>query len=250
MLVAPSAAGRADLVNGYRWPVPTRISLGTILVATIDRAVAILPRVRWTRPAWGGSLAFTRNALASLDLPNTIGHVLTEDLPIGARAVKTGLRVLTRRAVRPPTPLAGNFRDGWRFARRQYQLIRLYRPRLWCFAAFVASTDLAARIALISNVPAWGAALPVIFVLACLGSTATEIRLAIGRKMGVTDGAAFRLAQHLLVWTILPAPMFHVSVIWGGAITSPVVWRHVRYVVDKSGKVIDVARRPHSDTPV
>lgn len=248
MLVAPLAAGRADLVNGYRWPVPTRISLGTALVAAIDRAIAVLPRVRWTRPAWGGSLAFTRNALAALDLPNTIANALTEDLPIGDRAARTGLRVLTRRAIRPPTPLAGNLRDGWRFARRQYQLIRLYRPGLWCFAAFVVTTDLAARIALLSNVLGWGAALPAILALACLGSTATEIRLAIGRKLGVTDGIGFRLAQHLLAWTILPAPIFHASVIWGGAVTSPVVWRHVRYVVDKTGQVTGVVRRPYSDT--
>jgi hypothetical protein len=248
MLVAPLAAGRADLVNGYRWPVPARMSLGTVFVAAIDRAIAVLPRLRRTRPAWGGSLAFTRNALASLDLPNTIGYTLTEDLPIGDRAARTGLRVLTRRAIRPPTPLAGNLRDGWRFARRQYQLIRLYRPGLWCFAAFVVTTDLAARIALLSNVLGWGAALPAILVLACLGSTATEIRLAIGRKLGVTDGIGFRVAQHLLAWTILPAPIFHASVIWGGAVTSPVVWRHVRYVVDKTGQVIDVVRRPYSDT--
>ena len=132
--------------------------------------------------------------------------------------------------------------------RRQYQLIRLYRPGLWCFAAFVVTTDLAARAALLSNMLDWGAALPAIFILGCLGSTAAEIRLAIGRKLGITDGFGFRLAQHLLVWTILPAPMFHASVIWGGAVTSPVVWRHVRYIVDKTGKVIDIARRPYSDT--
>ena len=81
-----------------------------------------------------------------------------------------------------------------------------------------------------------------VLVLAFLGSTVTEIRLAIGRKLGVTDGIGFRVAQHLLAWTILPAPVFHASVIWGGAVTSPVVWRHVRYVVDKTGQVIDVAR--------
>jgi hypothetical protein len=250
MLVAPLAARRADVVNGYRWPVPTRTSLGTILVSAIDRAVAVLPRVRWTRSAWGGSLAFTRNALAALDLPNTIGHALTEDLPIGDRAAQTGLRMLTRRAIRPPTPLAGNLRDVWRFARRQYQLIRLYRPGLWCFAAFVVTTDLAARIALLSKVLGWRPALPAILVVACLGSIATEIRLTIGRKLGVTDRIGFRLAQHLLGWTILAAPMFHASVIWGGAVTSPVIWRHVRYVVDNTGQVIDVARRPYSDTPV
>jgi hypothetical protein len=89
--------------------------------------------------------------------------------------------------------------------------------------------------------------LPALLVLACLGSIAAEIRLAIGRKLGISDRIGFRLAQHLLVWTILPNPVFHASVIWGGAIRSPVVWRHIRYVVDKTGQVIDVARRPYSD---
>ena len=97
-LVAPLAAGRADLVNGYRWPVPARLSLGTALVAAIDRAIAVLPRLSSTRPIWGGSLAVTRSALEMLDLPATIGRTLTEDLPIGDRAAQAGLRVLTRRA--------------------------------------------------------------------------------------------------------------------------------------------------------
>jgi hypothetical protein len=74
--------------------------------------------------------------------------------------------------------------------------------------------------------------------------------LAIGRKLGAPDGIGFRLSQHLLALTILPTPAFHASVIWGGFVTSPVVWRHVRYTVDKTGQVIDVSRRPHSDQSI
>jgi len=47
-LVAPLAAGRADVVNGYRWPVPTILSPGAVLAAAIDRAIAPL-RSRGTR---------------------------------------------------------------------------------------------------------------------------------------------------------------------------------------------------------
>jgi Glycosyl transferase family 21 len=249
-LVAPLAAGRADIVNGYRWPVPITLSLGTVLVADIDRGIAILPRLQQLRAIWGGSLAFTRHALEILDLPATIGRTLTEDLPIGDRAAQTGLRVLTRRAVRSPTPLGGTFRDLWRFGRRQYQLIRLYRPGLWSFAAFVVTTDLIARVVLLSTITASGAALPTIMLIAALGSIATEIRLTIGKRLGATDGTGLHLAQHLLAWTILPAVGFHTSVIWGGFVTSPVVWRHIRYIVDKTGQVIDVTRRPHSDQSV
>jgi cellulose synthase/poly-beta-1,6-N-acetylglucosamine synthase-like glycosyltransferase len=245
-LVAPLAAGRADIVNGYRWPVPAKLTLASALVAGIDRAIATLPRLAQTRAIWGGSLAFTRRALEILDLPNTIGRTLTEDLPIGDRAAEAGLSVLTRRAVRPPTPIDGSFGDLWRFARRQYQLIRLYRRRLWHFAAFVVTTDLVARIILLAAMTASSAALAAIVVIAALGSITTEIRLAIGRKLGVRDGNGFRVSQHLLAWAILPGPLFHGSAIWGGSVISPVVWRHVRYRVDRTGRVTGVARSPYT----
>jgi cellulose synthase/poly-beta-1,6-N-acetylglucosamine synthase-like glycosyltransferase len=249
-LVAPLAAGRADVVNGYRWPVPTTLAPGTVIATAIDRAMAILPRLSQTRTIWGGSLAVTRRALEMLDLPNTIGRTLTEDLPIGDRAAETGLRVLTRRAVRPATPLSGSFRDLWRFGRRQYQLIRLYRPGLWSFAAFVVSTDLITRIFLLAYLTSWKPGLAAVSVVALLGSIATEIRLAIGKKLGATDVIGFRLSQHILAWTILPAVAFHASVIWGGLVTSPVRWAHICYIVDRTGKVIDVARQPYSDQSV
>ena len=244
-LVAPLAAGRADIVNGYRWPVPTKLTLGSALIAGVDRAIAVLPRLRQTRTIWGGSLAVTRQALHILDMPTTIERTLTEDLPIGDRAAQTDLRVLTRRAIRPPTPIDGSLGDLWRFARRQYQLIRLYRSGLWRFAAFVVTTDLIARIAVLSSLVNARAALIAILVLACLGSIATEIRLAISRKLGISDGIGFRASQHLLAWTLLSGPLFHASVIWGGIVTSPVVWRHVRYLVNRTGQVTGVARRPH-----
>ncbi len=249
-LVAPLAAGRADIVNGYRWPTPTNLSVGAALVAGIDRAIAVLPRLSRARPIWGGSLAVTRHALERLELPTTIGRTLTEDLPIGDRAAAAGLRVLTRRAIRPPTPLGGSMRELWGFARRQYQLIRLYRSGLWCFAAFAVTTDLIARILLLAALPVSGLALPTLLTLAGLGSVTTEIRLAIGRKLGAADQIGVRASQHLSAWAILPAPVFHAAVIWGGFVVSSVQWAHVRYGVDETGKVVDVARRPYSDPSI
>jgi cellulose synthase/poly-beta-1,6-N-acetylglucosamine synthase-like glycosyltransferase len=248
-LVAPLAAGRADVVNGYRWPTPANASVSTALVAGIDRAIAVLPRLSRARPIWGGSLAVTRGALERLELPQTIGRTLTEDLPIGDRAAQVGLKVLTRRAIRPPTPLGGSLRDLWRFGRRQYQLIRLYRPRLWCFAAFTVTTDLIARIVLLAALPVSGVAFAVLLALAGLASVATEIRLAIGKKLGAADEIGVRAYQHLFAWATLPTSAFHASVIWGGFVTSPVLWAHVRYSVDSAGKVIDVARRPYLEPP-
>jgi Glycosyl transferase family 21 len=245
-LIGPLAGDRADIVNGYRWPMPMSLRLGTALAAGIDRAIAVLPRLSSTRTIWGGSLAVTRHALEILDLPNTIARTLTEDLPIGDRAAATGLRVLTRRAIRPTTPLSSDIVGLWRFGRRQYQLIRLYRPRLWCFAALLVSTDLVARLVLLTTFAAPAATL----ALACLGSITVEIRLAVGRKLGAADGTSFRLLQHLFAWIFLPGPGLHAAMIWGGVVTSPVLWAHVRYVVDKAGRVLAVDRRPYPDQSI
>jgi glycosyl transferase family 21 len=251
-LVAPLAAGRADIVNGYRWQMPETLSLGTALGAAIDRTIAILPRLSRLRTIWGGSLALSHRALETLDLPNTIGRALTEDLPIGERAAQAGLRVLTRRAVRVPTPLDGDLRNLWRFGRRQYQLIRLYRPGLWFYAAVVVTTDLIARLVLLSALLVTGAsgpALPAILTVAAMGSVATATRAAIGKKLGVADSIHFRLCQHLLAWTLLPIPVFHASVIWGGFVTSSVRWAHLDYIVDGKGQVVAVARSTRADRP-
>jgi hypothetical protein len=233
--------------------VPRALCLATAVVAGIDRAIATLPRLSLTRAIWGGSLAMTRHALQTLDLPATIGRTLTEDLPIGDRAMETHLRVLTRRAIRVPTPLDGRLQDLWRFGRRQYQLIRIYRPGLWSYAALVVTTDLIARLVLLSMLIVMGTsgpALPAVLVATASGSVATEIRLAVGRRLGAADRIGFGPWQHLLVWLILPLPAFHASMIWGGFVTSPVRWAHIAYVVDRRGRVTDVTRRPHSDKSI
>lgn len=249
-LVAPLAAGRADIVNGYRWQVPQTRSLAAALVATIDRTIATLPRVPLTHALWGGSLALNRRAIAALDLPATIGRVLTEDLTIGARAAQIGLRVLTRRAVRAPTPVEGGFGRLWRFGRRQYQLIRLYCPGLWSYAAAVETSDLAARLTVVYGLTAGatqGLALSSLLAVGLLGSIATALRQLIGRRLATPDSIAVRLFQHLLVWSIVPLPAFHSSVVWGGFVASPVRWAHVDYAVDRRGRVTRATRRSDFD---
>jgi len=87
--------------------------------------------------------------------------------------------------------------------------------------------------------------IPALLAAAAFGSIATEIRLAVGKRLGVADRIGFRLFQHLLVWATLPIPAFHAGVIWGGFVTSPVRWAHIRYVVDRRGRVTGVTRRPY-----
>jgi hypothetical protein len=110
-LVGPLAAGSADLVNGYRWLVPEPPTAVSVLVAHIDRALAVLPRLPPVGMVWGGSLALTRQALEILDFATTLDREVVDDAPIARRVVETKLRLLTRRALRVLTPLSGTWRE-------------------------------------------------------------------------------------------------------------------------------------------
>jgi len=254
-LIGPLAAGRADIVNAYRWQVPQRTSLATVIGAAIDRGIAVLARIGSNAAVWGGSVAFTRAALDALDLPRILARAVTEDAVIGLEAEALGLRVVTRRGLRLPTPLSGGLVSLWRFTRRQYQLVRLYRPRLWLLASSICTADLLARTTLIiaafaADAAAARIAVAALVALGLLGSITAELRFAVGRRLGVADPLRFMLAHHALVWSFLPAAAFHASAIWAAFYYSPIVWAHVRSTVERPGRVVGAARSPHSSRPL
>ena len=245
-LVMPLAAGGADIVNGYRWQCPRMLSLASLLGAGIDRGIATLLRFDRFRLLWGGSLALTRRALDLIDAPTSLARALTEDLVIADRATALGLRIVTRRALRLPTPMDGTLYALWRFGRRQYQIVHVYRPGLWVLTLGVCTADLAARAGLLVAAAASGGiaqsvAVGALIGLGLLGSLTTELRRAVGCRLGVADPTGFAPAQHLLVWAMLPVPAFHASIVWSAARRSPVTWAHVRYTV-RRGRVVAAQR--------
>jgi hypothetical protein len=149
--------------------------------------------------------------------------------------------------LRVPTPLAGSWRELWAFGRRQGQFVRLYRPRLWWCASLIATADFLGRIALAWDMLAAGSmpALRVLALIAASGSVATELRRAVGRRIGAADGLACTSYQHLLTWAILPVGAWYVSLIWASACTSVVRWAHVQYSLDRSGQVLAARRHPY-----
>src|SRR2546430_6289064 len=107
--------------------MPQAVSLATVIGATIDRAIATLPRLDRFRLLWGGSLALTRQALDRIDASASLAHTLSDDFTFASRAAAPQLRVVTRRALRVPAPLDGTPPALLRFCRRPYQLCPIYR---------------------------------------------------------------------------------------------------------------------------
>jgi hypothetical protein len=249
-LVAPLTHGHADLVNGYRWLTPVDGGLAAAIVAAIDRRVSVLPRFGFRNLVWGGSMAFSAKAVRALDLPATLAYDISDDLAIERRAAEIGLRVLVRPALRTPTPLDGDARRVFSFARRQLQYLWLYRPALWCFGTAVTVCDLIARLFLLVRLASVaGDALPLACVVAAIvamDALSVTFRLLASARIGVSDARAFQIVQYGLAATIVPLPLAWASLFCLSFRPSSIKWAHVRYEVEKGGRVRRVWRDSHA----
>lgn len=229
-LVAPLLDGKWDLVNGYRWPTVAAPTVGAHVDASIERTIALLPRPRGLNAVWGGSLALSPQALETLEPERILADTLSDDCTIGKQARAHGLRVLTRRVLLVPTPMAGQLLPIWRFGRRQYQILHTYLPALWWLAFGVLSTQLAAWGILLAHldhaeVRLAISALIIAAVAGCL------IQAGVARRLGFPDTASAQLVQCLLALFKPVVHLFHWTMVMAAIATRDVRWGHVSYRV-------------------
>lgn len=242
-LVTPLLDGSADVVNGYRWPVIARRTAGAHFIASIDRAIALLPRLGSLNLTWGGSLALSPRALTALDPGSFLATTLSDDCTIGEHAAALGLRVLTRRALLVPTPMAGALWAVWGFGRRQYQIIRIYRPTLWWLAFCTLSTRLAAWGLLLAHLHrAWaGLALAALISIAVGGFVVQNL---VAGRIGIPDGPGAWVWQGLLAILKPIVDLFHWSMVAAAVSAGTVRWGHVTYGVYGPSLVTIRSREP------
>lgn len=251
-LVAPILHEGFDLVTGHRWQQVMAPRLGAHLVAAVDRAVTLTPRLDRdsTRVVWGGSMAISRDAAARMDLAGSLDHTLSDDLSISIQAAERGLRVVTRGALYIASPSDLRLVPAWRFARRQYQICNIYRPWLWRLALAVIGLRLAAfavAAAAVATGSAWaGWGLGALLALSLLGLVKQYLVGVVAARVGLPDPASVRLGQLLLGIVQPVADLFHFSVIFGAAWTGTVKWGHVTYDVRGPDRIRVKGRRPFS----
>ena len=246
-LVSPIAAGTADLVSAHRWQQVTRPRLGAHLVAAVDRAVTLMPRLDmgFARVVWGGSIAIGAPMARRMDLRAAFDRTLSDDLSLALRASRQNLRIMTRGSLMLPSPNGQALAPAWRFARRQYQMCRLYRPWLWALALATPGLRLAGWAAAL-----WlaflGAGLVPIAALAALGLIKQFVVGKAARRLNLPDPPAVRAAQLALGLCQPVADLFHASAVLAAARTRTVRWGHVDYEVRRTDDIRILKRRPFS----
>ncbi|MBU0499549.1 MAG: hypothetical protein KJ558_06910 [Gammaproteobacteria bacterium] len=234
-LISPILDGRADIVTGYRWPVLDHSSFGGHVIASIDRAIALLPRLDSAPTAWGGSLAFSREAVERLQLGKLLSTTLSDDLSIAREAIASQLVILTRRALLVPTPVRASLLGAWCFGRRQYQIVRIYLPQLWFFALTMTSVRLLGWAMLFSG---WNSPVgqPAFALLICLSLAECLIQNIVARRLGCADSLHDQIGQWLLALFKPLLDLFH----WGMVIaagSNRIRWGHISYQLNSATDV-------------
>ena len=125
------------------------------------------------------------------------------------------------------------------------QFVRIYLPGLWWVAFLLAVVDLCARLTLLLSAiatPRFSIAIAALLGVAALDLISAELRLNASARLGVDDVVAFKMLNRLFALIILPLPLTLTAILLASFPTSHIAWAHVRYHVDKKGRVLQVER--------
>lgn len=245
VLATPVLRKEADVVTGYRWPMPGGAGIAAALWTAFDRGFGMLPKPKEVGFAWGGSIAMSPAAIQAMEVPRRIGRTLTEDIVIGKAAVECRLKLVNRRAVLLATPMDGTNQSVLAFARRQFQLMHIYTPYLWaqCFAATAIGALGWLGMIYWALSGAWQA-LPVMAIGMAAGALRWRAHKRIAEALDIpADPPASSRLQ--LVFAALPPVIefFAVALFVAAIPTRFIRWRHLDYGVDGPNDIRILARR-------
>ncbi|CAM4319492.1 Glycosyl transferase [Bordetella tumbae] len=245
-LVWPIVSGQYDIISGHRWQQVAKHRIGAHFVTAADRAITLLPRIELDCACvtWGGSIAMTTLVAQRLDLRSLLDRVLSDDLALARRAAELGLRVGTHKSLLVPSPNRQSFVSAWHFARRQYQMCRIYRPALWRLGLCVVGLRLSGWGAAMWFAVMEGTAMWVLASLMTLGVFKQYGISEVSRQMDMPDSGSVRLVQIVLGCLQPIVDVFHLSVIAAAHWAARVRWGHVTYRVSGPDNIQVEAREP------
>lgn len=236
-LVSPLLDEEAGAATGFRWYIPERGGLGSLmrmvwigggLITQLDERVGY---------AWGGAMAIRRTTFERLDLPRRWARGLSDDLLLSAAVREVGLRIAFVPQCGAPSYEDSTLAETVEFTNRQVTISRVYHPAMWgmCAAAhaLIAALPLAAAALALGfalPAPAVGA-LVLLTLLPVFANAWVGARLvpAVAVALGPQAGAAVlqRFAAALL---LTPATMALLCLNVARSLsTRTITWRGTRY---------------------
>ncbi len=242
-LVKPLLNQQADMVTGYRWQQAQNNGLGSNLVVFLDRKIAVLPRPLSAELVWGGSVAMSQAVVQSVLKSGVLLDTLSDDLTLASYAAKERFRVLSRRLLLVPSHAPNTLMQAWAFAVRQYKIMKVYRPLLWCAALLVSILKVIGWVVLLYL--ASFALVPFVFALLLLALSATQVRLEkrIAEHLGFVEPPERWRYQYCLAVAKPCVDLWHCVLIGMSMFAHQIRWGHVYYEVHGPNRITALHKR-------
>ncbi len=146
------ARGREDVTTGYTVAVPRSLDYASVVASLISIGIATCLSPVGRRLCWGGSTAIRKEALEALRPEDFLAQTVSDDLSLSRAAAAQGIQVHHIIEIRVPSPVKHSWPTLFAYLRRQYQIVRIYAPAQWSFAAaalLLPPFGLAASLALV-----------------------------------------------------------------------------------------------------
>jgi len=130
-LVWPLRQDKNGAASGYRWFIPKKNNLASLVLSAVNGSVAqLLGNTRFNQ-AWGGSMAIRADVFRRVGLDKIWSKALSDDLSLSQAVKKVGLKVVFVPACLAASHEATTWRGLFEFGRRQFLITRIYAPRTW-----------------------------------------------------------------------------------------------------------------------
>ena len=160
-LVWPLRQAKIGAASGYRWFIPKKNNLASLVLSAVNGTVAQLLGNSRFNQVWGGSMAIRVDVFRRLGLDKVWSKALSDDLSLSRAVKKAGMKVEFVPACLAASHESTTWRGLFEFGRRQFLITRIYAPSTWwvglCGSIYsVLGVWGAAGLAIYAKIVGWG----------------------------------------------------------------------------------------------
>jgi cellulose synthase/poly-beta-1,6-N-acetylglucosamine synthase-like glycosyltransferase len=248
-LVALLGEPGVGLASGFRWHTPNPAGFWSILRSVWNSVVAggyrgagpwpgagsqpaPSRRPKGNQFAWGGATAITKKNFERCQVAKHWKGALSTDYTISRAIHEAGLTIAWAPGATCADRTSTDAAEFFNFIRRQLQLTRIYRPRLWWIGFIAHIIYCAAMIAAAIYAP------PLLVVQLVLGMIKGKNRAAVAQACLREQRAFFRRWSWVYSW-LTPLATWIWLVNFLISTNNVISWRGIRYRVSEQGRRVE-----------
>jgi cellulose synthase/poly-beta-1,6-N-acetylglucosamine synthase-like glycosyltransferase len=220
------------LASGFRWHTPEPAGFWSILRSVWNSVVAGGYGPGRNAFAWGGATAITKENFKRCQVEKHWRGALSTDYTISKAVHEAGLRIAWAPGATCADCTHTDAAEFFAFIRRQLQLTRIYRPRLWWTGFIAHAVYCAAMIASAIYAPL------LLVVQLMLGMTKGKNRAAVARACLPERAGFFRRWGWVYSW-LTPVGTWVWLVNFLISAGNTISWRGIRYRLTGQGRRVE-----------